>query len=160
MPSCPRCGKRLCSQQALEYHLQKKKRCNSLTNCESCGKSFRSREEFLIHKQNCTMPPQKLSRIVRNDSFNNVYILDQKLNIVHNENSDVIGKQFVLLFHPYTRDRLRDEIRTGMEKSMYKKVGTGCNRATYLCSFPCGDKFVVLEKPFVVKNKLPGSQTP
>lgn len=28
MPICPRCGKCLCTEQSLEYHLSKKKRCD------------------------------------------------------------------------------------------------------------------------------------
>ena len=160
MPGCPRCGKILSSQQALEYHLRRVKRCNSAFKCDDCNKMFRSKEEYLIHKHSCYMPPEKLSRIVQNKHYDIVYILDQSLNIIHCADTTIRGKSFPLLFHHFMRDKLREQIRTGMEKELFKKCGLGYESATWLCSFPCGDKFVVLEKKFQAKHKLPGFLTP
>ena len=39
MPVCPRCGKVLCNEQSLMYHLKKKVRCDSL-KCMICGEIF------------------------------------------------------------------------------------------------------------------------
>jgi len=160
MTICPRCGKLLSTQQALEYHLKKKIPCNSLYRCGNCSKEFNSNEELLLHKRNCTMPHAKLSRIVKTQSFNNVYILDQQLAIAYCDDKSLVGKQFPSLYSKNTRDLLRDEIRKGMEPHLFMRHGAGEKSAYYLCAFPCGDRFVVLEKPLVPMNGPPGFLTP
>ena len=49
---CHRCGIQLASQQSLQYHLNKKTKCNSL-KCEHCAGLFPNKDSFFIHKAKC-----------------------------------------------------------------------------------------------------------
>jgi len=53
MPICPRCGKILCNDQALRYHLNKKVPCNSL-KCSLCNKVHSSKFDLFICEKECT----------------------------------------------------------------------------------------------------------
>jgi uncharacterized C2H2 Zn-finger protein len=52
MPICPRCGKSLSTDQSLCYHLNKRRRCDSL-KCQQCNILFDSTYRFKIHIANC-----------------------------------------------------------------------------------------------------------
>ena len=52
MSICPRCGKILCNEQALMYHLNKKTPCNSL-KCNKCKKTYSSKFDLLICEKKC-----------------------------------------------------------------------------------------------------------
>ena len=52
MPICPRCGKTLSTQQALEYHLQKKNKCGSI-KCKICDQSFDTKLSLQMHCLKC-----------------------------------------------------------------------------------------------------------
>ena len=46
---CPRCGKQLCTEQALQYHLNKKVKCNQQWKCGKCDRLFEKRRDLLLH---------------------------------------------------------------------------------------------------------------
>lgn len=52
MPICPRCGKSLTTEQALQYHLNKKYKCNSI-KCNKCNKTFSTKLELQMHLIHC-----------------------------------------------------------------------------------------------------------
>ena len=52
MSICPRCGKVLCNEQALQYHLNKKVSCNSLS-CKHCKSIHSSKFNKLICEKRC-----------------------------------------------------------------------------------------------------------
>lgn len=52
MPICPRCGKSLTTEQALQYHLNKKYKCNSI-KCEKCNQTFDTKLKLQMHCINC-----------------------------------------------------------------------------------------------------------
>ena len=53
MVKCPRCGENFASEQALQYHLLKRKiKCNMLT-CKQCKVYFRSLVKYEIHNKIC-----------------------------------------------------------------------------------------------------------
>lgn len=52
MPVCPRCGKVLSTQQALEYHLKRKFKCGQI-KCYICGRIFNTHLELQMHKIEC-----------------------------------------------------------------------------------------------------------
>ena len=52
MPICPRCGKNLCNDQALRYHLNKKTPCNSL-KCSKCNQVYSSKFDLFICEKEC-----------------------------------------------------------------------------------------------------------
>lgn len=61
MPSqCPRCGKILCTEQALLYHLNRKIKCLSI-QCTTCLQSFSTKQD-LKHHDCCTLPQEKRLR--------------------------------------------------------------------------------------------------
>lgn len=49
---CHRCGIQLATKQSLQYHLNKKIKCNSL-QCNSCEELFQSTSSLSIHKSEC-----------------------------------------------------------------------------------------------------------
>lgn len=54
MPICPRCGKKLSSEQAVTYHLNKKYKCGSW-KCSLCSNVFSTKFDLNIHMMsNCT----------------------------------------------------------------------------------------------------------
>ena len=52
MPVCPRCGKCLSSDQALNYHLNRKYRCGTW-KCLKCLTPFDTKFQLRIHEMNC-----------------------------------------------------------------------------------------------------------
>ena len=57
MPAkCYRCGKWLCNEQSLFYHLNKKTKCSSL-RCAECNVMFKTKLEMRLHK--CGKSPVK-----------------------------------------------------------------------------------------------------
>lgn len=52
MPICPRCGKSLSSEQALQYHLNRKFKCGTW-KCMKCSSSFDTKFDLNIHEMNC-----------------------------------------------------------------------------------------------------------
>ena len=52
MPVCPRCGKSLSSEQALNYHLNKKYKCGTW-KCIKCNIDFETKFDLGIHEMNC-----------------------------------------------------------------------------------------------------------
>lgn len=56
MPICPRCGKSLTTEQALQYHLNKKYKCNSI-KCNNCNKTFSTKLELQMHLIHCQTHP-------------------------------------------------------------------------------------------------------
>jgi len=53
MPICFKCGKDLATDQSLQYHLQKRVKCNTL-NCLTCKKQFPNKLLLENHKYECT----------------------------------------------------------------------------------------------------------
>jgi hypothetical protein len=52
MPICPRCGKSLTSDQALNYHLNRKFRCG-IWNCTRCNVNFNTKHQLQLHEIQC-----------------------------------------------------------------------------------------------------------
>jgi hypothetical protein len=52
MPICPRCGKSLTSDQALNYHLNRKFRCG-IWNCTRCHTNFNTKHQLNLHEMQC-----------------------------------------------------------------------------------------------------------
>lgn len=52
MPICPRCGKSLTSDQALNYHMNRKFRCG-IWNCVRCHQNFNTKHHLTLHEMQC-----------------------------------------------------------------------------------------------------------
>lgn len=52
MPICPRCGKSLSSDQALQYHLNRKYKCGTW-KCAKCSTLFDTKFSLKIHESGC-----------------------------------------------------------------------------------------------------------
>lgn len=73
MPICPRCGKSLTSDQALNYHLNRKFRCG-IWNCTRCNINFNTKHQLQLHEIQCG----------NNDTNNNHPSTDTLLKIYNN----------------------------------------------------------------------------
>jgi hypothetical protein len=69
MPICPKCGSLLCTEQALSYHLAKKKPCQLKLNCDTCLFTFETKLELRNHEKQC-FTKSKFDDY--NDSFDNI----------------------------------------------------------------------------------------
>jgi len=52
MPICFKCGKNLSTDQSLQYHLNRRVKCNTL-HCDKCDKQFQSKLSFDSHLHEC-----------------------------------------------------------------------------------------------------------
>ena len=101
MPICFKCGKDLATDQSLQYHLQKRVKCNTL-NCTTCKKQFPNKLLLNNHKYECK---QEIEFNIRYTIFDqiqstNIYIIE--LNKDYNikyisknydyKNEDIIDK--------------------------------------------------------------------
>jgi len=79
MPICFKCGKELATDQSLQYHLQKRVKCNTL-NCVNCKKQFPNKLLLENHKHECKEAIEPTS-IIRHTIFdqiqtNNIYFIE------------------------------------------------------------------------------------
>lgn len=82
MPICFKCGKNLATDQSLQYHLQKRVKCNTLI-CPGCKKQFPNKLLFDNHKYECnTESSKELSRYDIFDQIqsNDIYIIELNKN--------------------------------------------------------------------------------
>ena len=77
MPICFKCGKNLATDQSLQYHLQKRIKCNTLI-CLRCKKQFPNKLLLDNHKHECTFPEYTLSRYNIYDQIQSrsIYIIE------------------------------------------------------------------------------------
>ena len=94
MPICPKCGKSLCSEQALSYHLNKKFKCGTW-KCMLCSRSFDTKLSLQLHEIKCGVPEKVYPdySILRMfyDNSSNVCCEIQKGIVVSCNNATYIG---------------------------------------------------------------------
>lgn len=95
MPICPRCGKSLCTNQALDYHLRKKFKCSD-NSCNICKLQFENRYKRDAHIKYCKA--QKLFHTFAK-CYTNVYVLDSKMNILSCNSSEMIDTLYNCILH-------------------------------------------------------------
>lgn len=105
MPICFKCGKDLATDQSLQYHLQKRVKCNTL-NCSTCKKQFPNKLLLDNHKHECNYTSNTLSRydifdqiqskqiylIELDKAYDVKYISENFENELHLKKSDIINK--------------------------------------------------------------------
>ena len=79
MPICFKCGKNLATDQSLQYHLQKRVKCNTL-NCTKCKKQFPNKLLLDNHKHECSYTSSNSSRYEIFDQIQSQYIYIIELN--------------------------------------------------------------------------------
>ena len=104
MPICFKCGKNLATDQSLQYHLQKRVKCNTL-NCTKCKKQFPNKLLLDNHRHEC-IPENELNLrytifdqiqskniyiIELNNIYNVNYISDNYENLLNCKNNDIIN---------------------------------------------------------------------
>lgn len=83
---CYRCGKYLCNEQSLFYHLNKKTKCSSL-KCAECNVMFKTKLEMRLHKcgkspvKNVPSPP-KIKKPDKRDFVHQIQNLEKTVNVV------------------------------------------------------------------------------
>lgn len=108
MPICFKCGKNLATDQSLQYHLQKRVKCNTLI-CPLCKKQFPNKLLFDNHKHECNYKANTVSKYDIFDQIqtNNIYIIEVNNSYTIDyisknfdfEKNDVIGKDINSLFN-------------------------------------------------------------
>ena len=116
MPICFKCGKNLATDQSLQYHLQKRVKCNTLS-CPTCKKQFPNKLLFDNHKFECGTDTDFEQSIrfsiydtLKSDSLK-IYELSKDLEVKYPKNS---GESFNFIKDVKNSKELR------YENKMYK----------------------------------------
>ena len=87
MPICPKCGKTFSTEQALQYHLNKKYKCGTW-KCGKCNTVFNTQFALKIHNMNCesdkgdyTPSYDILCNIYNSDKL--IFMEKDEQNIIH-----------------------------------------------------------------------------
>ena len=85
MPICFKCGKELATDQSLQYHLQKKVKCNTL-KCLTCKMQFPNKLLLENHKHECSSitQPKSITRHSIFDQINSKYLYIIEINKEYN----------------------------------------------------------------------------
>ena len=86
MPICPKCGKILSTQQALDYHLNKKNKC-MLLQCKKCEVVFDTKHDLRIHAMSCL---SSISTNYSNDIFDKILNSSSTMIVMILDNKYVI----------------------------------------------------------------------
>ena len=62
---CPRCGKILCNEQSLSYHLNKKTKCDKLI-CRICGTLHSTKANWTSCQNSCLVKNSQVDRSPHN----------------------------------------------------------------------------------------------
>ena len=144
MPICSRCGKPLSTQQALEYHLRKKKKCTTIFNCKNCNKDFASNMEMLYHQMTCNMELHKIASIMKQDDENSVFITDTNFEILYTD-EDCEYMHYLDRIHPDFRIDSQKHLSIGTIGNLTKLWNS---RPVYISSMPQNNTLVIIEKPY------------
>lgn len=94
MPICNRCGKDLATNQTLQYHLNKKKRCDLRFSCSLCKESFSSEHTLRSHYKGCSASHVSSLKFVCTLTHEDLVVLNRNLIIVESGVSDEIGQLY------------------------------------------------------------------
>lgn len=118
MPICPRCGKSLSSEQALQYHLNRKFKCGTW-KCMKCSSCFDTKFDLNIHEMNCIegridCPSYDVMRIFYKNMKSVMFELDQMgiiktvspnvKDIYSMEPNELLGKKYEETMEDDTRN--------------------------------------------------------
>lgn len=117
MPSCPRCGKSLSTNQALDYHLNKKFKC-ALNSCQICKKQFETKTNRDNHYIYCRAN-QLYKAFCEFENEDNVFILDKQMNILKASNSTLINTEFK---YNFTKEPFSKPTKVVNNQVMYVKI--------------------------------------
>ena len=146
------------TKQALCYHLQKRTRCDAVITCQTCNKGFTTKEELLAHKTTCMISLDQMNAILCGIIPQTIIIVDRDLNVLVSDDPKMIGKCYISTINKNQRESLSNQIRYGVQNYLIRKVN---HKTTYISSFPSVDgNFVITERIFEAKYKLPGFLTP
>lgn len=167
MPICPRCGKPLSTQQALDYHLTKQKKCKPQFQCNNCGQIFFTSTELKIHQAECNLHLPKLARIIRNEpicyfikdkSSTSIVILSKSFIVLHSDSGDKVGSCYFDDFLSNHIINLKLAITENTERFLTHKKENGGR--IWLSAFSHGDKYIISERKYVHPYRLHGFLTP
>ena len=165
MPICPRCAKCLCTQQALDYHLRKQKKCNPSFKCNNCSQIFFNTLELNLHQTECNLHVTKLARIIRNEPIQSgtrnhtrIIILTKSFVVLHSDGNDIVGSSYFDKIHENQRENLSDAIKQNTERFMTHKVYP--DERIWISAFSHGDTYIISERTFIHRYQLHGFLTP
>ena len=158
MPICNRCGKSLCTDQALKYHLTKKRPCNKIHKCFYCKTEFNTEMEYLYHKARCNMSFSKIKDILNCSKKSDLFILDSKFNIQFSCCDKEVNADFLKRYKKNSRLMLQNDIRLGGYNKLYKLADKKSFK--YISCLPHHDRYLVFEGENSHSLAKPGYFTP
>ena len=158
MPTCCRCGKNLSTQQALQYHYNKKFKCNFAWKCEICDTVFQTQAQFNAHSKVCNPEKNHTYEFLRTHSGSDTYLLNESQKIINNSDGSLNGKLYTSTLHPNLHERITFEISKGCTRELVKTL-KGEIKFISVLKTPTG--YILDEsKSDVHKFKTVGSLTP
>ena len=161
MPICYRCGKVLSTNQALDYHLNKKYKCNFAWKCIHCKETFDTQLKLNAHVKLCEQSDTMYNFVCKVNQENQCYLLSPSLKILKsNSDSDInIGKPYLHLINNKMHKYISSQIHNVCERELIKKVDNAVHVISVTKS-PFG--YILVEKPHNVpqRKKSFGFSTP
>lgn len=160
MPMCPRCGKILATKQTLNYHLNKKIRCDYIAQCKTCLVNFRSIEALEEHKsssmcQSGIIPAVQLIQMKTADS--QLIVLNIEHVIIKGSPENPIGTNYIDTIFPRFAPHANVFLKCTTERELVQKRS---GKYQFVSTQVVGDFTYVLEKPAVICGKIVGNFTP
>ena len=158
MPKCYRCGKMLCTMQALEYHLNKKVKCSKPHTCEFCDKEFDSKLELLYHRRECKLDFSRIAAILKPNKETAVYITDRSFNILFTDDHKCLDSNYTNRLEERSKIQAREKLIKGACKTLCKLK---TSEPVYISCLPqANNNYIIFERPYVHPLSRPGFMTP
>ena len=158
MPICPRCGKILSTNQALEYHLSKQKKCSTKLNCFTCGYLCSTNLEMKIHKSHCDSSFHHLVSLLGRNTFDDIVLVDSRFKVYYSSISGLnINDNLLKLIHQNLGHNVSSWIQNPNIPHFTK---TNNNVPIYITFTEYSNFYIAFIRKFKHKYKLPGFLTP
>ena len=142
MPICFRCGKTLSTNQALEYHLNKIRKCNELLRCKICNKIFNTKLELNLHERQCeTIDP--LFNMMKNSNSKT------SITIVLDDSHKIIRKSHYIdseIHFELFQENLKESEKIQFSKNFDEMYITFVNGKTCAVKYMKLENFIFLTK--------------
>ena len=156
MPRCFKCGKELATDQSLQYHLNKRVKCNSLY-CDICHKQFPNKLLYETHFHVCQKSKRELSTIERYKVYdfiksNNIFLieLDREKHIQY------ISKHFIdKLSESFMDQKLSDLLSESTQENLDNALKTKSNECSLnLKEIACDTIVTHLDGGYLLTNTI------
>ena len=162
MHACPRCGKFLATKQTLDYHLNKRVRCDFSAQCTICLANFKSQEILAAHQSACYARRnnfQAIDFINRKTAESDMYVLNNVGVIVETpvHESAVRGVKYTDTIFPRFKCHADVFLTCSTERELVQKR---CGAYKFVSTRVFENFTYVLENNAVICGKIVGTFTP